>query len=717
MIVRTGAVAVLIALAGCGEVRRAFPEGARDGGADAFVHKAVCGDGIREGDEECDPGRAADPRCQACKLLSDPCDDTNVIDLESGLDGFGTRYAGNTDGLGHRHKGKCGGDGSDQRVHRFKAPVRGRLVVETTLGKTPFDSVVYVRTDCHDPASEIVCSDDVKMGVVRVSHGVGPILAAGDVVSVFVDGYSGSDHGPYELVARVRPLVAAAGACDPEGERDECDAGLACRQIGPGFEGTCGTARAPAIAAADAIRSNADLWRIAVRGSDEDGDFTAVHVELLDGTGAVLTFDALGDKKRVMEVAVPSARPIAHQATFRAIASLHGLKDLTTSTQLQARLRLEDRAGLRSDEVTVPIRMPTPAAVGSGCDGDGFGDTCDAGLACHAGACAPASAAVLSAASLVELPDGRVRVLAQGSDPDGDVTLLEATLLDGTGAPAMVLDENGDGQPDSATLRRGLEVSVFGQTSFVATHTHGALPGVAGALVHVIDRAGLASADVMVARTALPLGGAGQACDRLGLASGCEPGLVCVGAEGAALCQPLAMAEEAACLSAMPLGSGLGALAISTEPRVASLFDGACAKARGAPERVVTFQTRGLSDLLAWAPAGWASFDPVLYLRGGGADGCSGMAREVACNDDEARLPDLGAKLEVMDLAAGAYSLVVDGATLGDGSGGGGRAALVALLRSHAALGQACDPYGLRSRCAGGRCALDGTRWICRAKP
>ncbi len=713
-----GAVAVLIALAGCGEVRRAFPDGGtRDGGADAFVHRIVCGDGIREGDEECDPGTAPDPRCQACKLAADPCDDANVIDLEPMLDGFGVRYAGNTNGLGHRHDGMCGGDGSDQRVHRFKAPVRGRLVVETTLGKTPFDSVVYVRTDCRDPASEVACSDDVRMGVVRVSHGVGPLLDAGAVVSVFVDGYSGSDRGPYELVARVRPVVASGGPCDPEGERDECDAGLACRQVGPGFEGTCGAARAPVLAGADVVRTNADGWRISALGSDEDGDFTAIHAQVLDGTGAVLTIDALGDKNRVMEASVPSARPIAHEASFLAVATLHGLKDLSTTTQLQARVRLEDRAGLRSAELTVPIREPMPVVAGGACDAAGLGDSCAAGLTCRAGACVAASAAVLSGASLVELPDGRVRVLAQGSDADGDVTLVEATLLDAAGSPAMVLDDNGDGRPDSAVLRRGLEVSVFGQTGFVATHTHGPLPGVAGALVHVVDRAGLASADVMVARVAQPLGGAGEACDRLGLASGCTAGLVCAGAAGAARCQPLAQAARAACMAAMPLQSGLGPLPVSTEARVASLFDGSCAKAQGAPERVVTFQTSGVADLLAWAPVGWAAFDPVLYLRGGDVDGCSGTARELACNDDEPRLPDLGARLEVLDLVAGAYSLVVDGATLGDGSGGAGRADVVALVRTHAALGTACDPYGLRSRCVGGRCALDGTRWVCKAKP
>lgn len=704
-----------VALGACGDVNPGADGGAGGQGAgDGAVHVPVCGDRFREADEECDP---PGPLCGPdCRLPFDPCDEAQVIDLEPTRDGYRTSVTGDTRGRGRRHTGSCGG-ASEQRVHRFRAPVRGRLIAETVRGETPFDSVVYVRSTCAEPGTELACNDDVVSGLLRFSQAAGPIVEAGSLASVFVDGYAGPDAGPYRLEVSVRPVLASGARCDPDRLRDECDEGLTCRATAPGPFGTCDRARSPSIAALAAVRTNADELRVVADGGDDDGDVHRVRIEVLDETGAPLTFEGVAGE-RDHAFARPSELPVDRLTRVRAVATLAGLRGLASTPTLQVRASLVDRAGLRSPDLVASLAPAAELGAGSPCEPAALTGRCAAGLVC-AGAppvCGTPRPPALSGARADRMPDGRLRFLVRGDDADGDVRLIEVTLLDPAGAPLAIVDESGDGVPESSTLRRGFDVELAGQTTFVGTRLYvDPAPGaIAGARLAVIDGAGLRSPAVEVQVAALPERAPGEACDPLGLDSRCQASYVCAApSTGEPVCTPVEDAAHARC-DAAPAVPASGVLEGETRLRAESVFDGTCAKEPGLPEQVFALSLDGRADVLAWSRARATAFDPVLYLQGG-PDPCDGpTTRELACQDDDPGLRDRGAALVATALEPGRYILVLDGGTAQDGSGGAGRWALELVRRALVAVGAPCDPARLESRCDGGRCLLEGAAWVCR---
>lgn len=89
----------------------------------------------------------------------------------------------------------------------------------------PFDAVLYARTDCTDPDSEIGCTD-VGWGETL------ELLDRTGSITVFVDGttqYGGANHGAYQLTSAVRDIVALDQSCDPAGLASRCVAGGRCQ--------------------------------------------------------------------------------------------------------------------------------------------------------------------------------------------------------------------------------------------------------------------------------------------------------------------------------------------------------------------------------------------------------------------------------------------------------------------------------------------------------
>jgi len=117
--------------------------------------------------------------------------------------------------------GSCGRtENSPEAVYALSFAADGEVCLSTA--GTEFDTVLYVRTECRDPAAELMCNDD-NFGVAGGSQSALAIeVTAGETYYAFVDGYALNGNlaaGPYQL-------LVYEGACnagpdpDPDPEPD-----------------------------------------------------------------------------------------------------------------------------------------------------------------------------------------------------------------------------------------------------------------------------------------------------------------------------------------------------------------------------------------------------------------------------------------------------------------------------------------------------------------
>ena len=115
-----------------------------------------------------------------------PCDGIAVVALGQQM--------GTTVGAGADDEGGCGETaGSPEVAFRFTAAQAGPICARTA--GSAFDTVLYVRTVCDDPDSEVGCNDDVP-AVGDTTSAVTVQAAAGVAYYVFVDGYDSALTGP-----------------------------------------------------------------------------------------------------------------------------------------------------------------------------------------------------------------------------------------------------------------------------------------------------------------------------------------------------------------------------------------------------------------------------------------------------------------------------------------------------------------------------------------
>ncbi|MEZ4463021.1 MAG: dickkopf-related protein [bacterium] len=115
------------------------------------------------------------------------------------------RADGSTVGAPAGDRGSCGGAG-EEIAHSFVAPEAGTFCARTD--GSDYDTVVYVRTDCGDPATELGCNDDAG-GTLQSA--VEFQAEAGATYHVFVDGFAGA--GAYALAVTAGPCEGPAPDC------------------------------------------------------------------------------------------------------------------------------------------------------------------------------------------------------------------------------------------------------------------------------------------------------------------------------------------------------------------------------------------------------------------------------------------------------------------------------------------------------------------------
>ena len=181
---------------------------------DALCQAPACDDGIQNGDEI---GVDCGSECASCSCVGDAV--TEIIDV--GEFRFST-----VDGPSFEASGCAQTDEAAEAVFRFTPPNDGVYCADTA--GTEFDSVVYIRTDCSDPSSEVACNDSPDYP--RVTDGrVHFAATAGEPIFIFVDAYSGLLTNLPSSGDAV--LALTAGRCDGEpvcvGDAD-CGPGFSC---------------------------------------------------------------------------------------------------------------------------------------------------------------------------------------------------------------------------------------------------------------------------------------------------------------------------------------------------------------------------------------------------------------------------------------------------------------------------------------------------------
>jgi large repetitive protein len=128
---------------------------------------------------------------------------------------------------------ECGGSGNEA-VYQIVVEQPITLVASTNLPETEVDTVLYLREQCRESATELVCNDDV--GEATGSR----IRAALDPGTYYlvVDARSSGLSGSFKL--QVNRYIAAGSACNPDDASASCPPNFFCRLAEPDADGeTC----------------------------------------------------------------------------------------------------------------------------------------------------------------------------------------------------------------------------------------------------------------------------------------------------------------------------------------------------------------------------------------------------------------------------------------------------------------------------------------------
>ncbi|MBK8169540.1 MAG: hypothetical protein IPK60_04255 [Sandaracinaceae bacterium] len=121
----------------------------------------------------------------------------------------GQAITGTTSGHAGAFSAQCGGNApGPDAVHVLDITEPSRVRINQQYEE--YDGVLYIRSDCNDPDSELLCNDDAE----DQSHSrIANTLQAGRYF-VYTDGFTAASAGEYTLTAEVLPIAGAGGAGD-----------------------------------------------------------------------------------------------------------------------------------------------------------------------------------------------------------------------------------------------------------------------------------------------------------------------------------------------------------------------------------------------------------------------------------------------------------------------------------------------------------------------
>lgn len=176
---------------------------------------ALCGVGVECTDGTCRIPPATVTACEAASTLTvtatEPATATGTITPAEPNSLFGS----------------CADTSGPEALYRVTLPAVGTfdLIASTdNEGTGDADTVVYIQSECGDPATEVACDDDADGADFR-SVAVASDLTGG-TYTIAVEMYGEPDVATgFQLDVRLRPVLAPGLPCDPTGVENRCQTG------------------------------------------------------------------------------------------------------------------------------------------------------------------------------------------------------------------------------------------------------------------------------------------------------------------------------------------------------------------------------------------------------------------------------------------------------------------------------------------------------------
>ena len=133
---------------------------------------------------------------------------------------------------------RCSYTPGTEAIYTVEVPAGSHdLLARTDLPESSMtDTVLYVRSRCEDPLSELACNDDIDTRGRNYQSQVEILDVTPGSYAVVVDPFRGlrSPSG-FGLEVALRPVLASGAACDPTGAANRCAGATAC----PAATSTC----------------------------------------------------------------------------------------------------------------------------------------------------------------------------------------------------------------------------------------------------------------------------------------------------------------------------------------------------------------------------------------------------------------------------------------------------------------------------------------------
>jgi cysteine-rich repeat protein len=165
--------------------------------------KATCGNGTIEPGEACDDGNTSnlDACSSTCQTQPLACATATPIAMALGAKTIPGTTAGMNEITPSQSGGGCfqGSGTGPEKVFAVTATTPGFLTAWLKNSGTNYDSVLYARTSCDNPQTQVLCHDNFTPNSnLDAGEVIGFRMNTNDTVYLFVDGYNGA-AGTFEL--------------------------------------------------------------------------------------------------------------------------------------------------------------------------------------------------------------------------------------------------------------------------------------------------------------------------------------------------------------------------------------------------------------------------------------------------------------------------------------------------------------------------------------